>query len=254
MVMQLSVLDAFFMYMIWKAQPGGRLAGLLHIFFRLRKGTHFMEERLVKFYSRESNVLALHAIPGHFATSNSHINFYVDVTSIKARINEAEEAARTMVHKFKHLNYVDTIVCMDGTEVIGAFLAKEFEKEHVSSTNHHETVYVISPEQSRDNQMIFRDNTKYMIAGKHIILLLATTTTGQTIRRSLDGIQYYGGIIEGIGSIFSTVKDVNGIEVESLFDGNNVIGYQAFPKADCPFCKQGTRIEAVVNGFGYSKL
>ena len=161
-----------------------------------------MEQRIVKFYARESNKLALHAIPGHFATSNSHINFYIDVTGIRSRIGEAEEAARILARKLGHLNYVDTVVCMDGTEVIGAFLAKEFEKEHITSTNQHKTVYVNSPEQSRDNQIIFRDNTKNMIAGKHIVLLLATTTTGETIKRSMEGIQYYGGIIEGIGSIF----------------------------------------------------
>ncbi len=113
---------------------------------------------------------------------------------------------------------------------------------------------MIAPEESRDNQIIFRDNTKHMIAGKHVILLLATTTTGETIRRSMEGIQYYGGVIEGIGSIFSTVGTVHNVKVQSLFDGNDVIGYQAFPKADCPFCKKGTKIEAVVNGFGYSKL
>lgn len=213
-----------------------------------------MEERMVKFYSKQSNLLALHAIPGHFATSNSHINFYIDVSGIRARITEAEEAAKIMAHKFGNLNYVDTVVCMDGTEVIGAFLAKEFERNRISSTNQHQTVYVISPEESRDNQMIFRDNTRHMIAGKHVILLLATTTTGETIRKSMEGLQYYGGVIEGIGSIFSTVATVNNVKVQSLFDGNDVIGYQAFPKADCPFCKKGIKIEAVVNGYGYSKL
>lgn len=213
-----------------------------------------MEDRIVKFYPKESNKLALHAIPGHFATSNSHINFYIDVTGIRSRIGEAEETAKILAHKLGHLSYVDTVVCMDGTEVIGAFLAKEFEGEHITSTNQHKTIYVISPEQSRDNQMIFRDNTKKMITGKHIVLLLATTTTGETIRKSMEGIQYYGGIIEGIGSIFSTVGSVNGITVYTLFDANDVTGYQAFSKVDCPFCKQGMKIEAVVNGFGYSKL
>ena len=213
-----------------------------------------MEERTVKFYSKQSNKLALHAIPGHFATSNSHINFYIDVTSIKARIGEAEEAANILAHKFGHPGYVDTVVCMDGTEVIGAFLAKEFEKEHIQSTNMHKTVYVISPEQSRDNQMIFRDNTKHMIENKHIILLLATTTTGETIRKSLEGLQYYGGIVEGVGSIFSTVGTVNGTKIQALFGGDDVPGYQAFSKMDCPFCKKGHKIEAVVNGFGYSKV
>ena len=55
-----------------------------------------MEERMVKFYSQENNNLALHAIPGHFATSHSHINYYIDVTSIKARVKEAKEAAKVL--------------------------------------------------------------------------------------------------------------------------------------------------------------
>ena len=53
-----------------------------------------MENRMVKFYSKESSQLVLHAIPGHFATSHSHINYYVDVTSIKTRASEAKEAAK----------------------------------------------------------------------------------------------------------------------------------------------------------------
>ena len=46
-----------------------------------------MENRIVKFKSKESAGLNLHAIPGHFATSHSHINYYVDVTSIKTRVS-----------------------------------------------------------------------------------------------------------------------------------------------------------------------
>ncbi len=213
-----------------------------------------MEKRMIKFYAKESSLLALHAMQGHFVTSNSHINFYIDVTGIRANIQEAEEAAKIFARKFGHLSYVDTIVCMDGTEVIGAFLAKEFKKEKISSTNQDKTVYVISPEQSRDNQIIFRDNTKHMVAGRHIVLLLATTTTGETVRKSMKGLRYYGGVIEGVASVFSIVKMADGIKIQSLFDGMDIHGYQAYPKADCPICRQGTKIEAVVNGFGYSKL
>ena len=88
-----------------------------------------MESRMVKFYSKESNMVAIHAIPGHFATSHSHINYYIDITSLKTRIQEAKEVARVLHQKIGRVSYVDTIVCMDGTEVIGAFLAEEFEKE-----------------------------------------------------------------------------------------------------------------------------
>ena len=45
-----------------------------------------MESRMVKFYSKESNMVAIHAIPGHFATSHSHINYYIDIKIGRAHV------------------------------------------------------------------------------------------------------------------------------------------------------------------------
>ena len=87
-----------------------------------------------------------------------------------------------------------------------------------------------------------------------MVLLLATTTTGETIRRSMEGIQYYGGITEAVGAVFSTVDSVGSMKVRSLFTVKDVPGYQAFSQSECPFCKKGMRLEAMVNGFGYSKI
>ena len=110
-----------------------------------------MENNMVKFYSKESNMAAIHAIPGHFATSHSHINYYIDITSLKTRIQEAKEIARVLRQKIRSLSYIDTIVCMDGTEVIGTFLAEQLEKGEFASTNRHETIYVVSPEMNSNN-------------------------------------------------------------------------------------------------------
>ena len=213
-----------------------------------------MENNMVKFYSKESNMAAIHAIPGHFATSHSHINYYIDITSLKTRIQEAKEIARVLRQKIRSLSYIDTIVCMDGTEVIGTLLAEQLEKGDFASTNRHETIYVVSPEMNSNNQLLFRDNIKPSIAGKHVILLCATTTTGKTIHRSLEGIRYYGGVVESIASVFSTVSEIDGMEVQSVFNADDIPGYVAYAAEDCPFCKKGIKIEAVVNGFGYSRL
>ena len=213
-----------------------------------------MEERMVKFYSKESNLLALHVIPGHFATSHSHINYYVDVTSLKPRANEAKEAAKVLYSRLPAHKYIDTIVCMDGTEVIGAFLSQEIDRGGILHTNTHETTYIISPEINNNNQMLFRDNNKGAIEGKHVVLLLATATTGETIRRALECIRYYGGIVESVVTLFSTIHEVGGTIVDTLFDTEDVPNYEAYTVHDCPFCRKGHRIEAMVNGFGYSKL
>lgn len=213
-----------------------------------------MENRIVKFRSKQSNLLSLHAIPGHFATSHSHINYYVDVTSIKTRLSEAKEAAKILYSKLPKHVYMDTIVCMDGTQTIGAFLGEEIKNAGILSTNTHDTLYVISPEVNSNNQMLFRDNNKSTVEGKHVVLLLATTTTGETIRRCLECIRYYGGTVAAVASVFSTIDQVDGVEIERLFDTEDVLNYEAYSVTDCPFCKQGDRIEAMVNGFGYSKL
>ena len=214
-----------------------------------------MEKRQMKFYSKDSNAAAIHALPGHFATSHSHINYYIDITSLKTRINEAKEVAKVLAGKFTSHIVVDTIVCMDGTEVIGAFLSEELEKRHIVTTrNLHQTIYVVCPEINANNQVMFRDNLKPTITGKHVLLLLATTTTGVTIRRSLESLQYYGGSAVGVVSVFSTIKQVEGFPIESAFEEDDIPGYAAYQPGECPYCRNGQKLEAMVNGFGYSKL
>lgn len=214
-----------------------------------------MEGRMMKFYAKDSSQVALHAAPGHFATSHSHINYYIDMTSLKIRAKEAKAVAKAVASRYHNAIIIDTIICMDGTEVVGAYLAEEFEgRGLMTTTNRHDTIYVVSPEFNSNNQMIFRDNNMLAIGGKHVLLLLATTTTGVTIRRSLECIQYYGGIIEGVSSIFSTVRQVEDYPVESVFTGEDLPDYEAYNQKDCPFCKSGHKLEAMVNGFGYSKL
>ena len=213
-----------------------------------------MEDRMMKFYSKESNMLALHAMHGHFATSHSHINFYVDVTSIKTRVAEAKQAAHVLYSRIPKTKYVDTIVCMDGTEVIGGYLAEELTNSGIMSMNQHKAMYVVTPEFNSAGQMIFRDNIQPMIKGRHVLFLLASATTGRTIERSLECISYYGGIVAGISAIFSANEVIAGQPVHTLFKASDIPEYKTYPHNQCPYCQAGKRIEAIVNSYGYSKL
>ena len=97
---------------------------------------------------------------------------------------------------------VDTIVCLDGTQIIGAYLAEALTNAGVMSRNAHQTIYVIAPEFNSNSQMVFRENTQPMVSGKHVILLTASITTGKTIAKGIECIRYYGGILAGISTIF----------------------------------------------------
>lgn len=214
-----------------------------------------MENRIIKVNASMNNKIVLKIIPGHFATNHSHINYYLDMTTMKSRQNEAMQIAKSMKDYYNILDTViDTIICMDGCEVIGAFLAQELSNAGILSMNLHKTMYIISPEFDANGQMIFRDNLKLAVEGKNVIMLVASATTGKTIRRSLECISYYGGKIQGISAIFSAVEEINGYHIDSIFTEKDVPSYGTYSAVDCPYCKKKIKIEAIVNSFGYSKL
>ncbi|MDD4851484.1 MAG: orotate phosphoribosyltransferase, partial [Gemmiger sp.] len=78
-----------------------------------------MAMSMVKLPTKKSN-LFLRVAKGHFVTSHSHINYYIDVTLQKMRLSEARSVAQELVAAYQTTTIVDTILCLDGTEVIGA--------------------------------------------------------------------------------------------------------------------------------------
>lgn len=212
-----------------------------------------MAMNLVKLPTGRADV-ALRVSKGHYATSHSHINYYIDVTISKFRLSEARAVAAELVAEYKSTTIVDTILCLDGTEVIGACMASELTKAGYTNMNAHQTIYIVTPEHTTGSQLLFRENTAPMISGKHVLILSASVTTGYTAAAAAEAVNYYGGEVAGMASIFATVQECAGFRVASIFDPNDLPGYQSYPAGNCPWCKQGQRIDALVNSFGYSSL
>ena len=198
--------------------------------------------------------LFLRVCKGHFATSHSHINYYIDITTQKSRLSEATALAKELVSYYNSTTIIDTILCLDGTEVIGTCLANALTKEDFVNINAHQTIYVISPEHTSGSQIIFRDNIKPMIEGKNVLILAASVVTGYTAQSAIDAIKYYGGIVAGISSIFATVDKCFDYTVTSIFNPKDLDGYASFSSHDCPMCKNGQKIDALINNYGFSKL
>ena len=191
---------------------------------------------------------------GHFATNHSHINYYIDVSFQKTRFSEAKAVAKYLVTNFKYSTPVDTVLCLDGTAVIGTCIAQELTASGFRSINTHNTVYVVEPEYNANSQMIFRDNILPMIKGKHVLVLMASVTTGFTAKRSLEAIGYYGGKVAGVAALYSAVDRVEDLPVCSVYNVNDLPDYASYDYRECPYCKAGKKIDALVNSFGFSEL
>lgn len=210
-------------------------------------------DKSYKIRTKKKN-LFLRVLKGHFATSHSHINYYIDVALQKSRLSEAQAVAEELVSYYNNTTVVDSILCLDGMQVIGTCLAEELTRGHFTNMNSHQTVYIVTPEHTSGSQIIFRDSVAPMIQGKNVLILAASVTTGFTARAAIEAIHYYGGTVAGVASIFATADDVMGHKVESVFNPNDLDDYGSFGSHECPMCKRGEKIDALVNSFGYSKL
>ena len=113
--------------------------------------------QLVKLPVQKGNV-PLRIAKGHFVTNHSHINYYIDITFQKTRISEAKASAYQLVSNFINDTPVDTILCLDGTAVLGTCIADELTKSGFRTINAHQTIYVVEPEYNAHSQIIFGDN------------------------------------------------------------------------------------------------
>ncbi len=204
--------------------------------------------------SQYSSLITLDVMQGHFATSSSHINYYIDMTLLKTKRREAKACAKTLAQEYVVTTDIDTIICLDDTDIIGAYLADELANAGRLSTSSQNAIYIMTPEMTTSGQLFFRENYLPMIQGKNVLVLLATATTGKTISTALSCIEYYGGSIAGIAAIFSAAKEANGMKINAIFTTEDIPGYATFPAGKCPMCAAKQPLNAIVNSHGYSKL
>ena len=205
-------------------------------------------------YETKHKNLVLRVVYGHFATSNSHSNYYIDVAAQKSRLSEAKAVAKELNSYYNHSTVVDTILCLDGTEVIGTCLADELTKGDFINMNAHKTIYIVTPETTNSSLLLFRDNLVPMISGKHVLILAVSVATGRTVEAAIDAVKYYGGEVAGVCSIFATVEKCGGFPVHSVFNPKDLPDYICKPAHECPMCQRGEKIDALVNCHGYSKI
>ena len=214
-----------------------------------------INERMQKYYSGNDRSVTINACTGHFATPQAHLNYLVDVTRLKIRINEAHEAA--MALKYQLLNQVtsvDSVVCLDNMDVVGSFLAYELDRGDFTNNNQHETVYVVHPEENTLHQFMYRESNRIAIQGKSVLMLMDTITTGTTIQRAIECTQYYGGNIVGVCTIFSDIDSIMGHKIYTVFRPQDLPGFESHDPQNCPLCAKKIPVEAMISGYGYVTL
>ena len=196
------------------------------------------EKTIYTITSGRNEHVFIHAMPGHFVSSSSHLNFYIGTSDIKHNHDVSVDAAMMLASYYHERGIeVDTVLCLYETQALGAYLAHELQRANMLNPNPDSTVYVLG-----------------LISGKRVLLLISCITSGKTIERAMESVNYYGGEAVGISAVFSAIDEVDGVSVNSIFTKDDVPGYEAYPAHDCPLCRENKKVDAITNGYGYSLL
>jgi orotate phosphoribosyltransferase len=211
-----------------------------------------LENHAFTIESPRNQLITMEVIPGHFTTGNSHLNYYLNMSRMKASSLVARDVARELASSYLAEDLVDTIICMEDTEVIGAYMAEEFlENSPIAVTNDRE-IHVIRPTVSVNGQLIFMQSNQKFIYNKHIVLLISSASSGKTILKSLECMKYYGGILEGISAIFSARSQIAGYEINTIFSTEDLPDYMVSSPGECRMCSENQKIDAIVGHDGYT--
>ncbi len=205
--------------------------------------------------SPKSDRVFIHVMKGHFISSNNHINYYVGTSDVKHNHNVSVDAAMLLCEYYNNMmTEINTVLCLYETQALGAYLAHELSRPSMMRPNPDNSVYVVGSEYDAAGNLIFRDNLRRMIENQNVLVLISCITSGRTVERAMESIAYYGGRTVGISSIFSMKESIGGVHVNSIFDKTDIPDYMSYSAHHCELCRQGLPVDAISNGYGYSKL
>ena len=147
-----------------------------------------MENKAYNISLAKNPIITIRVIPGHFTTSTRHVNYYLDVSELKTNALVARDVARELAIPYLSSALVDTIVCMERTEVIAAFLAQELLQPGTAVMNSGGEIHVVTPVNNASGKMIFQDSVVDWITNKNVLLLDASVSSARAIHIGMDCI------------------------------------------------------------------
>ncbi len=203
----------------------------------------------------KNDKIFIHVMDGHYISSNNHINYYIGTSDVKHNHETSVETAKLLAEYYVANDIkVDTVLCLYETQALGAYLAHELSRPNMLNPNPDQSVFVVGSEYDAAGNLIFRDNLRRMIDGKNVLVLISCITSGRTVERAMESVSYYGGKVVGTSAVFSAKKEIGGEKVNAIFTTDDIPNYTSYPAHNCPLCNQGIAVDAISNGYGYSKL
>src|SRR5690554_4832497 len=151
-----------------------------------------MNEKSFSISLPRNSAISMNVIPGHFTTNHFHLSHYLDLDNLKTNSFLAKKVAKELSYPYLTTTLIDTIVCMEGTELIGAYLAEELTQKGTTAINQGREVFVVKPMNNVNRQLTFQSNLQKLITNQRVLLLVTSISSGSTLKSAQEVLNYYG--------------------------------------------------------------
>lgn len=201
-----------------------------------------MDKSYTKVVSTKIQGLALKVLPGHFKAGQAHVNAYLDMTDLKTGESETRALGTWLAKQYTPSTLIDTIVCLEDTDRVGACLTEALIKAGFQSMDLHKTIYTAHPQRDEKGELTIPKDQQHMIMDKHVLVLFSVIASGQAAEQDLECLRRDGAQISAIASLFSELSSLEGISVTTAFDAADLPFYSVYAQEDCPYCQTGVKL------------
>src|SRR3989344_5805016 len=178
----------------------------------------------------------------HFVgNSGRHMAAYVNKDYLYPHTKETSDIGKLFAEKFKN-KAIDVVV----GPAVGGIILCQWTAYHLSKLRKKEILAVFTEKLPDENQIFKRGYDTY-VKNKKVLVVEDTTTTGGSVRRTVDSVKAAGGMVVAVCVMVNRdPKIVNDKAVGAPFHSLATYKFDSWEPVDCPLCKKGIPVNTKI--------
>lgn len=200
-----------------------------------------MDQEVLSILKRVGSVIT----DSHFVgTSGRHMGIYVNKDALFPHTAETSRICELFAEKNKDLG-VDLVV----GPALGGIILSQWTAHHLSRITGKEVLSVYTEKVPKDDgeDQVFRRSYDKIVAGKNVLVLEDTTSTGGSVKKVVDTVRGVGGNVAQVCVMVN--RDPSTINSETIgapFSWLAELPAESWVEEECPLCTSGVPINTAV--------
>lgn len=204
-----------------------------------------MQNKVIKILKKVGAILT----NDHFVyTSGKHGSVYINKDFLYPHTKETAQVGKMFAEKFKN-KAIDIVAA----PAVGGTILCTWTAYYLSRLRRKEVLSVYTEKDkgttasAAESKQMFRRGYDRFIKGKKVLVLEDLTTTGISVKRTVEAVKNAGGKVIAVGVMVN--RNPQGVDTKLVgapFYALGIFPAQAFDEKNCPLCKRGIPVNAKI--------